>query len=89
MHPTFPRNLQQQKRINIHKPNLNNFSFFNLLTSDSVLGSLEALLPEHRERLYPPTETLSIFLAQTMNTDQSFQSIVSYGVRLNYFRTIS
>lgn len=77
MHTTFPRNRQQQKRINTHKSSANCFSFFNLLTSDSLFDKLEALLPEHRERLYPPTETLSMFLAQTMNADRSCQNIVN------------
>ena len=34
-------------------------------------------MPKHRERLYPPTETLSMFLAQAMNTDRSCQNIVN------------
>ena len=33
--------------------------FFNLLTSPQFLQTTEALLPEHRERMYPPTVTLS------------------------------
>lgn len=77
MNITFLRNRQQQKRINTHKSSVNSFSFFNLLTSDSLLGKLEALLPEHRERLYPPTEILSMFLAQTMSSDRSCQNIVN------------
>ena len=35
------------------------------------------LTPEHREKLYPPTETLSMFLAQAMNADRSCQNIVN------------
>jgi hypothetical protein len=77
MNPTFPRNRQQQKRINSLKSASNSHSFFNLLTSDSLLDKLEALLPAHRERLYPPTETLSMFLAQAMNADRSCQNIVN------------
>jgi hypothetical protein len=34
-------------------------------------------LPEHRERLYPPTTTLSLFLAQAMNSDASCQNVVN------------
>ena len=36
--------------------------FFNVLTSPELLHTTEALLPEHRERLYPPTVTLSLFM---------------------------
>lgn len=77
MHPTFTRNRHQQKRVNAHRSTANSLSFFNLLTSDSLFDKLESLLPEHRERLYPPTETLSMFLAQSMNSDRSCQNIVN------------
>jgi hypothetical protein len=39
---------------------------FNPLTGPRLLDEVEALLPEHRERLFPPTETLSMFLAQAL-----------------------
>jgi len=32
--------------------------YFNILTSPELLDITEAHLPEHRERLYPPTVTL-------------------------------
>ncbi|MCF6364483.1 MAG: IS4 family transposase, partial [Gammaproteobacteria bacterium] len=38
--------------------------FFNLLTSPELLDFVEVELPEHREREYPPTQTLSMFLGQ-------------------------
>jgi len=38
---------------------------------------VEAHLPEHRERLYPPTTTLSLFLAQVLNNDASCQGAVN------------
>jgi hypothetical protein len=54
------------------------YSFFSLLTSDTLLDTVEALLPPaHRERLYPLTETLSLFLAQAMSADRSCQNIVN------------
>ena len=44
--------------------------FFNLLlTSPELLQTTEALLPEHRERLYPPTVTLSMFMRQVLVAD--------------------
>lgn len=42
-----------------------------MLTSLELLDPLEDLLPDHRERLYPPTGTLSMFLAQALRTDRS------------------
>jgi len=50
--------------------------FFNTLAGP--FGKLsEALLPEHRERLYPPTVTLSMFLSQALNADHSCQRVVN------------
>lgn len=51
--------------------------FFNLLTSAELLQTTEALLPEHRERLYPPTVTLSIFMRQVLEADSSCQKAVN------------
>lgn len=50
--------------------------FFNLLTAPELLDEVESLLPAHRERLFPPTETLSMFLAQALNADRSCQKAV-------------
>jgi hypothetical protein len=51
--------------------------FFNVLTSPELLDITEAHLPEHRERLYPPTVTLSMFLHQAMAADRSCQRAVN------------
>ena len=51
--------------------------FFNLLTSPELLQMTEALLPEHRERLYPPTVTLSMFMRQVLEADGSCQKAVN------------
>ena len=42
-----------------------------------MLDRVEALLPVHRERLFPPTETLSMFLAQTLSADGSCRQAVN------------
>lgn len=51
--------------------------FFNALTGPELLGITEAHLPEHRERLYPPTVTLSMFMGQVLNSDGSCQHAVN------------
>jgi len=48
-----------------------------LLTSPKLLNTVEDLLLDHRERLYPPTETLSMFLAQALSEDSSCQKAVN------------
>ena len=52
-------------------------SFFNMLTNDHFFDKLEELLPDHRERTFPPTETLSMFLAQVVSSDSSCQQVVN------------
>ena len=52
-------------------------SFFNLLTGPELLRMTESLLPEHRERLYPPTMALSMFMRQALHTDRSCQRAVN------------
>ena len=42
-----------------------------------MLEHVEELLPEHREWLFPPTETLSIFLAQALSPDGGCQQAVN------------
>lgn len=67
----------QQRRVQHHASKTDSYTFFNLLTGPDLLDEVEALLPEHRERLFPPTETLSMFLAQAMNADRSCQNVVN------------
>lgn len=68
---------QQQARLRYHRSQCDSYRFFNLLTSDTLLNAVEQSLPAHRERLYPPTETLSMFLAQALSADRSCQHIVN------------
>src|SRR5690606_4454652 len=79
MHPTRTSSHHQQRRVQHLQSTSDSYRFFNLLTSDELLGKVEDLLPPHRERRYPPTETLSMFLAQGMNADRSCQHIVNQG----------
>lgn len=52
----------QQRRVRHHASGADSYAMFNRLTGPERLDRVEALLPEHRERLFPPTETLSLFL---------------------------
>jgi len=77
MHPKRSASAYQQMRVKRHVSGCNSHTFFNLLTSDRLLDEVESLLPEHRERLFPPTETLSMFLSQVLSADGSCQSVVN------------
>ena len=76
MNPSQRARQHQQKCIARRAENSDSYEFFNLLTGPQFLDQVETLLPEHRERLFPPTEILSMFLAQAMSQDRSCQSIV-------------
>ena len=58
------------------RANLDSIGVFNLITDDRFLGTIEAHLPAHRERTYPPTETLAMFVAQVLSDDSSCQRAV-------------
>jgi len=68
---------QRQGRVRKHAHNSDAYAFFNLLTGPELFDQVESLLPQHRERLFPPTETLSMFLAQALSADGSCQKAVN------------
>jgi hypothetical protein len=67
----------QQRRVRSRVANSDSYEFFNLLTGPELLEQVESLLPAHRERQFPPTETLSMFLAQALSADRSCQRAVN------------
>lgn len=77
MHPSQQVSIHQQKRVKAQARSSDSYTFFNLLTSPEFIDQIESLLPEHRERLFPPTETLSMFLAQALAADRSCQNAVN------------
>ena len=76
MHATH-RATAVQRRVHRHVSNADSYAMFNLLTGPQLLDRVEALLPEHRERLFPPTETLSMFIAQALSEDGSCRQVVN------------
>ena len=67
----------QQRFIRSQRAEYDCLSAFNLLTSDLLFDEVEKYLPDHRERLFPPTETLAMFVAQAMSPDRSCQHTVN------------
>ena len=53
---------------------LGTVDFVNLLTGPELLEMTEEHLPQHRERHYPPTVTLSMFMKQSLALDRSCQT---------------
>ena len=70
---------RQQQCIHIRQraSRCDSYTFFNALTAPQWLDQVESLLPTHRERLFPPTETLSMFLNQALSADRSCQNAVN------------
>ena len=68
---------QRQTRIGRQAKATQAVEFFNVLTSPQLLETTEALLPEHRERLYPPSVALSMFMRQALESDGSCQKAVN------------
>ncbi len=77
MHPNQRARALQQVCIQDVAANSDSYAFFNLITAPAFLDEVEASLPEHRERLFPPTETLSMFIAQALAADRSCQKAVN------------
>jgi hypothetical protein len=63
----------QQERVCAHVEQRDAYGFFNLLSGPQLLERVEAVLPEHRERVFPPTE----FLAQALSPDGSCREAVN------------
>lgn len=68
---------QHQSRIEDRAQRLEAVDFFDALTGPELLEKTEALLPEHREREYPPTVALAMFVKQTLSQDRSCQKAVN------------
>ena len=72
-----PRHSRSQQQIIVsHRNSSGCQSVFNLLTSDLLFDRLETLLPNHRERLFPPTETLAMFMVIPNETGPNLRGFV-------------
>lgn len=77
MHAIGSKRPVQQSAVARHVRGADSYGFFNVLTGPELLDTVEELLPIHRERIFPPTETMSMFLAQVLNDDRSCQAAVN------------
>ena len=68
---------QHRDRIRRQAQQVGAVDFFNMLNGPQLLQITEASVPEHRERLYPPTVTLSMFMKQNLQADRSCQRAVN------------
>jgi hypothetical protein len=68
---------QHRSKIHLRAHQTEAVEFFNVLTGPDLLEKTEAYMPAHRERLYPPTVTLSMFMKQALSQDRSCQRAVN------------
>ena len=68
--------VRQRQSVSKMRDQADSTLFFNALTDQGMFEKLESLLPEYRERVYTPTDTLSMFLSQALNADRSCQNAV-------------
>lgn len=68
---------QQRNRIDKLKERTDAVSIFNILTGPELFDVLQSHLPEHRERNFPPTVTLAMFINQVLDEDGSLQQAVN------------
>ncbi len=54
------QSLQRQRRVAKQVQKVDANHFYNLLTGPQLLGQVEAHVPEHWERTFPPTVTLAM-----------------------------
>jgi Transposase DDE domain len=67
---------QHRNRIRRRVQKAGAVDFFNILAGPELLEMTDSYLPEHRERLYPPAVTLSMFMKQVLAADRSCQRAV-------------
>ncbi|MDH3567989.1 MAG: IS4 family transposase, partial [Desulfobacteraceae bacterium] len=68
---------QQRSRITKLAERADAVSIFNILTSPELFEVVESHLPVHRERQFPPTVTLAMFINQVLGEDGSMQQAVN------------
>lgn len=69
-------NAALRQRVVAHAGDTDVCDFYNLLTGPQLIDRVESLLPKHRDRTFPPTETLAMFLAQALSADGSCRQAV-------------
>jgi hypothetical protein len=71
-----------RQRVLDHAKRIDGSGFYNLLTGPQLLDRVAALAPAHRQRAFPPTETLAMFMTQALSADGSCRQVLDdYAVK--------
>ena len=66
----------QKNKLHHFVKNTDATHFLNVLSNNELAQTIENHTPEHRDRIYPPLKTLSMFLAQALSEDRSCSKAV-------------
>jgi hypothetical protein len=51
--------------------------FMEVLAGPELVDSVHSLMPGHRRRVFPPVQTLAMFMAQALSADRACQNVVN------------
>lgn len=71
-----PDSLKRQANISQTKNKMESAQFYNLLRDQDLVEIIQKHVPEYRERIYTPANTVAMFLDQVMSSDKSCQKSV-------------
>lgn len=71
------RQHQHRKQIERRARSTQALEFLHVLSDETLRETVQRLSPTHRERRYPPTVTLSLFMQQVLDADGSCQKAVN------------
>jgi len=77
MNPKRQAAFHQQQRARYHASTLDAHALLELLNDPALSDQVEAALPAYRHRQFPPLQTLSLFMGQTLSADHSCQKAVN------------
>lgn len=77
MNPKRQAAFHQQRQARHHASTIDANALLELLNSPALSEQVTAALPAHRNRQFPPLETLSLFMGQALSTDRSCQKAVN------------
>lgn len=87
---TITKIFKHQEKKALRTLKSNSFSTIrHFITQTQFTKNIQSELPKYRHRLYTPIETLSMFVSQALNQDNSCQKVVNEGALSDTRRSVS
>jgi hypothetical protein len=76
--------IHQSKNNNFqtHAHTINSSGFLDLLAHDEFVSTIENNIPVYINNIYTPTQSLSMFIAKSLNKDHSYSKAVNHMIIL-------